>query len=208
MNYTRYYTLLFATLITLSGCGTQNQISMSTTTINIPTSTTSTPAAANTQDLLPISNFEAKNLPAEIQPGQIGPAFSDGKNTYLFIEQPNLNYPLNNIVKDTISFAGILHSQDNGKSWRIFFSIPEVIKVSKRPFNPISIFIKDNRLWVDLVDDNGAGSGEGVMARFSYNEQKWVKQNCYYFIPENYYTNGMPDNQKETLNLKITKCDF
>ena len=80
------------------------------------------------------------------------------------------------------------------------------------------MFIEDGVLWLDTVDDGGAGSDEGMLQRYYLMDgQTSVKDDgCYYFTPEEYYDlSSLPENYTNAdlapirpYNVKATGCSL
>jgi len=131
---------------------------------------------------------------------------TDDQTLFAFVEQPNQSNPLwlasgtslfgrpGQDAYTAVQFAGVLFSRDSGLTWRTAFSIPPVSPTGRMegdlpPFNPVGMFTEKGRLWLDVMDGAGAGSGEGTLVRYSTtNGTEWTQESgCYYFLPESYY---------------------
>jgi|GEM_PF-3066054 hypothetical protein len=156
--------------------------------------------------ILPASDWV---IPDGIDPAQVefGSAIQSPEIVFGYVEQPNSSIPLWHASGSSafgaagqadwasVNFAGVIFSRDSGKTWREAFSIPiypfdqTYTAEGFRPFNPVGMFTENNLLWLDIVDDGGAGSGEGVLVRYSSPDGvKWTRTNdCLYFVPESYF---------------------
>lgn len=141
------------------------------------------------------STSEIKNVPSYVISSQAGDLMQLGDMFFLTVIQPNINYPLRDQKPVAIKWAGVLVSHDQQKTWQKFFILPEPeykniegteVRLS---LNVVGIFLDENKLFVDIADALGAGSGEGNLLRISSSDggRTWEKEGCYYFIPENYY---------------------
>ena len=163
-----------------------------------------------------IATGQIKNLPPDVFPEQIGSfydsflypsTYSVGNNLYTLALEPSANYALLALreLGKPVVWHGILQSQDQGKTWTKFFTVIDLADSDQVEqtikYNPVGVFSEDNKLFVDIVNDLGAGSGEGQLIRFSTSDsgKTWEQDSCYYFIPEKYYV----DNP----NGKITQID-
>lgn len=127
-----------------------------------------------------------------LHPEQITGYFSLGDLSFAFVSQPNSWTPLLEVreweKEGNTAWSGVLVKQIKGP-WEILFVIPE------EDFNPLALRLRDQDLLLDVVDDSGAGSGEGQLLRYTYpfkgvseeNLYKWVKEACDgYYVPETY----------------------
>ena len=131
-------------------------------------------------------------LPEKLNPNQITACRKLGDMSYAFVMQPNTWNALIEVrdweAEGNSAWAGLL-SKEEGSEWEVFFKIPE------EDFNPVNLFITEESLVLDIVDDSGAGSGEGKLLRYVYpfagvveeNLNEWVKEACdEYYVPETY----------------------
>ena len=136
-----------------------------------------------------LKDFEFQNLPNYVFQEQKGATYKLENYIFQFIKQPNLNTPLS-IPSSDIKYKGALYSRDNGSSWNDFFVIdnPKDYKGNEVKYNPVGMFVKDNKLYLDISDDRGAGSGEGNLLRYSTEDGKiWIRDSCLYLMPELYF---------------------
>ncbi|MEK9160069.1 MAG: hypothetical protein AAB383_05055 [Patescibacteria group bacterium] len=124
-----------------------------------------------------------EQLPEKLNPNQITACQKGGDMSYAFVSQPNSWNALQEVRdwegEGNSAWAGLL-SKEEGSEWEVFFTIPD------EDFNPVNLFITEESLVLDIVDDSGAGSGEGKLLRY-VNFGKWVKEKCdEYYIPETY----------------------
>lgn len=154
---------------------------------------------------------ESWTRPTEVHPQQLHYAYQISQEAgFAFVEQRNSNQPLipkdGTPFMDPISFAGLLFTADQGKTWGISFSIPtSTLKDEWGPvhLNPIGMFWADKRYALDLLDDRGAGSGEGNVIRFwTKDGRTWERDpHCYYYVSADSY----PHNQ---LPFEAPEADF
>jgi hypothetical protein len=149
-------------------------------------------------------NTQLRNLPGDVFPEQIKAKYSVSGNLYAFAIENNANYHLQALVGKNISWHGVLRSKNNAESWEKFFTINDPANPSavgqKIKYNPVGGFLENGKMLIDIANDQGAGSGEGQLIRFSTNNdgKTWQQEGCYYFMPERYY----PDyNQGKTDTL-------
>jgi len=136
-------------------------------------------------DIAIVTNRRISNIPPDIITGQVGDVFILENILLVQIKQRDRNFSVDPYDAE-LAWAGILTSIDKGKSWQKYFSVfgGEIIH------NIVGLFTKGNILYIDVADARGAGSGEGNLTRLSSTNggQTWSKENCYYLIPESYYT--------------------
>jgi len=140
-----------------------------------------------------LKDFKFQNLPDYVYPEQKGETYRLRNYVFQFVMQRNLNISLP-ILDNDIKWAGVLVSKDNGLSWNDFFVTDNPIdhKGNEVKYNPVGMFVNNNKLYLDISDDRGAGSGEGNLLRYYTEDGKtWVREDCFYLIPENYFTNKM-----------------
>lgn len=180
----------------LAGCSAQVQ---APTQPEDASATIQTLVAKNSP-LTYLHEFSPQNLPTDVYPEQFLTRTAQKLNNDLFvlIEQPNMNYFFPSLG-DQVNWTGILLSTDNGTSWKKFFTVKDPIDTdaeargypgTKIRHNVVGLFINPGKLFVDVADARGAGSGEGNLTRLSTADggKTWQKDpKCYYFNPMNYY---------------------
>jgi len=166
-----------------------------------------------------------RNLPDDIFPGQIGSFYDSylypstymvNGNVYALVLEPSVNYNLPALKGKEIMWHGVLRSQDNGKTWVKFFSIVDPSdlknKGQKIKYNPAAVFLEEDKIYVDIVNTLGAGSGEGQLIRFATNDEgkTWQRNECYYFVPEQYYNNAEAGQIKINVHSlkKMDNCTY
>jgi len=136
------------------------------------------------------TNKTVSNLPPDIITGQAGDVFALENILFVQIKQQNRNFSVS-LYDAELTWAGLLVSVDGGKSWQKYFSVfgRNIIH------NVVGLFTKNNTLYIDVADANGAGSGEGNLTRSSSKDggQTWSMENCYYLIPKLYYIPSSAD---------------
>jgi hypothetical protein len=140
-----------------------------------------------------IENSPVRNLPSDVLPEQIRAKYSVNGSLYAFAMQNNLNYNYPELSGKAIAWHGVLRSADEGQSWEKFLTITDPADPGtpnrKIKYNPVGGFMENGNLYLDIANDQGAGSGEGQMIRFSTGDdgKTWQQAGCFYFIPERYY---------------------
>lgn len=161
------------------------------------------------------NDIKVENIPSDIYSVQIGGKLILDNVILALVMQPNVNYNIPfgkpNMPIEDIKWAGILVSLDEGRTWQKYFTInnPKNEKAHNAAgvivFNPVDIFTADKKLFIDIVDDIGTGSGEGNLVRFQSSDGgiTWQKARCYYFVPEDYY---LPDDtSRQSINSNKLK---
>lgn len=141
-----------------------------------------------------IRKYEATNLPSNVFSGQVGPAFVSGDIVLLVINQRNMNTPVYP-VETAVQWAGVLGSLDGGSTWQQYYAVTLSVEHDQ---NVTGIFISGEKLYLDIADARGAGSGEGFLTRLASSSGgvSWTDSGCYYLMPENYFTDSVftPEN--------------
>jgi hypothetical protein len=153
-------------------------------------------------------DFIVENIPADVLPGQIrGGVFQIDSKLYAMAYEPNLNFPMARITIKDIKWHGVLQSSDKGASWKKFFTIKDESDTSGQvKYNPVGVFAENGQLYIDIVNDRGAGSGEGYLKRYGTKDdgKMFAMTGCFYFTPEEYYTNE-GDLTPQPHNVPVSK---
>lgn len=202
--------LLFAVLI-VSGCGNTNTTPQNNTTqptsIN-PTTTESVTTVAN--NVLTIHNAEAaasliaSNLKTdnirEISSSSVKPTPSEEQKKYFvrYFQLGNLQLALaqeksSNAYVDFVAendngtLVGMWYAQPTDTEWKQFLHIRNTTDEGiEARNNPFYIWNSKQTLHLLLIDDQGAGSGEGTAKVLDSidNGQSWWISRCFYYTPE------------------------
>lgn len=119
--------------------------------------------------------------------GQVATAgYAIGDVSFAILLQPNQNTPLP-LFKEGDMY-GILARRGAGvPEYFLRYSRPEE---GERPIrmNPVDLFLEHGQLIVSLVDDRGAGSGEGNLLRLASADGGWTwgTDGCFSYVPEAY----------------------
>jgi hypothetical protein len=131
---------------------------------------------------------------------------------FAFVNQRNGNTVLyrdanGELDTDPVSFAGVLFTKDNGKTWGRSFTIPTstLMDASGTPvrLNAVGLWYDKKGSYVlDIEDGRGVGVGEGNLIRFrTADGRTWIKDaGCYYFIPKSYYNKPNGAGSSSSLN--------
>ena len=105
----------------------------------------------------------------------------DGNERFAFVValQPTMNFNID-IKADEVKWVGLMVADGQTEADKKFFT------VSGDDQNIVDFFIADRAFYIDVVDTNGAGSGEGHMTRFVSKDggKTWTEEGCYYYAPE------------------------
>lgn len=125
-------------------------------------------------------NNPSLKLPPDINQAQILNYFQLGDIYFALVMQHSMNVVLNTPKDFSTTFAGILISKQGKSQWVSFTEIKD--KGSNNKNNPYYLWTDSNKLLLSVVDQNGAGSGEGIMKLFTFsNGGNWELIGCYYF---------------------------
>jgi hypothetical protein len=119
-------------------------------------------------------------LPANILPAQIRKCFHLGQFYLALVLQPSMNIWLDLPAGVVPSFQGLLLTSEGASSWTPFLQIQDHAPTDKN--NPYYLWTDQGKLYLTIVDQGGAGSGEGVMKLLALApEGTWSLVGCYYF---------------------------
>ncbi len=122
-------------------------------------------------------------LPPDIDQDQIEKYFKLGDILFALALRPSMNAPMMTLPKGFIpSFSGVLIAGKNYKQWTKLLEIKDKTPGDSSKNNPYFLWESGDQLFLSVVDQNGAGSGEGAMKIFTINETgAWELADCYYF---------------------------
>ncbi|MCX6744113.1 MAG: hypothetical protein NTX82_01155 [Candidatus Parcubacteria bacterium] len=169
----KYFVLFFFITIFLSACSSKQstpQLSVNNAPINEPI------ADINTLDEITKPNL---SLPADINSGQIQKYFLYGNIYYALVMQSSMNILLDAPVEFKPQFVGLLKANEGDNVWSKFIEIKDKIATDKN--NPYYLWLDNKQLYLSVVDQNGAGSGEGIMKLFLIADDKTALNGCYYY---------------------------
>lgn len=176
---------------------------------------------------------QGRRLPTMVVPGGVAPAQFHTVYTLttstLFgvVQRANMNTPLPSdngyYYLLPVSYAGLIVSLDGGQTWKQAFSLPTSTSRADAGdvlhANVAGLSLQKGKYLFDIADDNGGGSGEGNLIRFSSRDgAHWVREpHCYYLTPEGYYNDlvdlnvhpelvGTLPPMRASLNLKTQVC--
>lgn len=119
-------------------------------------------------------------LPSDINTGQINKYFKIGNTLLSLVLRNSMNVVLSLPNGFTPSFAGVLVAEQGDTQWTKLAEIKDAEATNKN--NPYYFIVDNKKLLLTVVDQNGAGSGEGIMKVFALSEtSNWNLLNCYYF---------------------------
>jgi hypothetical protein len=118
-------------------------------------------------------------LPDDVHPKQIKKYFQVGTVAIGLVLQPSMNVVLDLPNKYVRSFTGLVVSQA-GTPWRKYLEIRDTERTDKN--NPYYLWAEQGQLYLSIVDQRGAGSGEGNMKLVRLSAAgNWEVIGCYYF---------------------------
>jgi hypothetical protein len=119
-------------------------------------------------------------LPAYVNKGQIKNYFQLGDIYFALVMQGSVNVPLDIPRNFKTTYIGILIAKLGDTQWTDFTGI--IDKRSDNKNNPYYMWTYSNRILLTVIDQNGAGSGEGKMKLFAFSKNEtWELTGCYYF---------------------------
>lgn len=125
-------------------------------------------------------NNPSLKLPPDINEAQILNYFQLDNVYFALVMQNSMNVVLNTPKDYNTIFAGVLVSKQGDIQWVSFAEIKD--KQANNKNNPYYLWTDSNKLMLSVVDQNGAGSGEGIMKLFVFSGNgDWELKGCYYF---------------------------
>lgn len=127
-------------------------------------------------------------LPADIHPGQITKTV---KGKFALVSRRNMNTPLMSVPSTfNTTFAGVLEWDESVKQWKKFLEIKDASIENAN--NPVDMWFEgpegtDQMPFVQVKDQNGAGSGEGhvkTLRSDSIEHTSWTVTECFYHLDD------------------------
>lgn len=126
-------------------------------------------------------------LPTDIHEAQIDNYYLLGDVFVALVRRSSINVYLEGLPAGfDASFAGIIAADNNSGKWEKILTIRDSNTTDKN--NPYAIWTdggyktSQRYLFLTVVDQNGAGSGEGIMKLLTSSDAKeWTQEQCYYF---------------------------
>lgn len=151
-----------------------------------------------------ISEINNPNLtfPIDINDGQIKKYFKIDNVLLALVLRNSMNVVLSLPSDFVPSFAGVLVADQNDTQWTKLTEINDAQETNKN--NPYYLIADNKKLLLTIVDQNGAGSGEGIMKVFTLSETNdWKLENCYYFGES--YNDPSTDGDYFAFSTKFSK---
>lgn len=141
-------------------------------------------------------------LPTDINSGQIQKYFKIDNILLALVLRNSMNVVLTLPDDFTPSFAGVLIAKQGDTQWTKLTEIKDVNATDKN--NPYYLTVENKKLLLTVVDQNGAGSGEGIMKVFSFSDTgNWNLEKCYYFGGK--YNDPSTDGDYYAFSTKFSK---
>lgn len=119
-------------------------------------------------------------LPSDINTGQIEKYFKMDNILFALVLRNSMNVVLTLPSSFTPMFSGVLVAKQGNTQWSKLIEIKDTKATDKN--NPYYLMVDKQKLLLTVVDQNGAGSGEGIEKVFALSEtNNWTLENCYYF---------------------------
>jgi len=125
-------------------------------------------------------NNPGLTIPADIDGGQMNKYFKINDILFALVVRNSMNVVLTLPTDFTPIFAGVLVAEEGQTKWSKILEIKDSVTTDKN--NPYYLVTDGNNLLLTVVDQNGGGSGEGIMKVFALDEAgNWDLKSCYYF---------------------------
>ncbi len=119
-------------------------------------------------------------LPEDIHENQVNKFFELDEINFALVLQNSMNIVLDVPQEFEVSFVGVLIGNEDDEVWEKLLEVVDDEETDKN--NPYYLWNEGEDLYLTVVDQNGAGSGEGVMKLFySQTAEEWEVESCYYF---------------------------
>jgi hypothetical protein len=187
----KYSFLLLLAFIILPGCGSkqltlQQPITNTNGVTNAPINKVVEPQSISGEIANP-----GLTLPTDINPAQVQKYFMFDGIYYALVMQSSMNIPLETKPDFKLQFIGVLKASKGESAWSKFIEIKDKNDTDKN--NPYYLWQENNQLFLSVVDQNGAGSGEGIMKLIKIADNQANIIGCYYFPnpepSETYFSN-------------------
>ncbi|OGJ52357.1 hypothetical protein A2335_02565 [Candidatus Peregrinibacteria bacterium RIFOXYB2_FULL_32_7] len=141
-------------------------------------------------------------LPSDINTGQIKKYFKIDNILFALVLRNSMNVVLSLPTDFTPTFTGVLVAGQGNPQWTKLIEIKDTEETNKN--NPYYLMVDNQKLLLTIVDQNGAGSGEGIMKVFALQEtSNWKLESCYYFGGN--YNDPSTDSDYFAFSTKFSK---
>lgn len=141
---------------------------------------------------------------ALFSPSQIGQMSANDSDIYLTVLRNNFNHP---IAHSTL-FAGVVRRKKMAYvtygPWDVYV---EIKNTSSAVNNPYHLWFNHDKTYLLLVDDRGAGSGDGTAKVVEIGPNSWGVIGCYYFTAETFKPEAIESFQLPTSPLAPYEFD-
>ncbi|EKE00083.1 MAG: hypothetical protein ACD_22C00094G0005 [uncultured bacterium] len=110
---------------------------------------------------------------------QLGQKLDYKDYSYTLVQRSSLNIP----IEKSTDFAGVLRKPLNSDQYEKYLEVTSNPDSAKN--NPYLMWV-DNSLYILIVDQNGAGSGEGVAKVIKIEDGSAKQYSCFYYSPEKF----------------------
>jgi hypothetical protein len=119
-------------------------------------------------------------VPVDINENQIKKYFKIDTILFALVLRNSMNVTLSLPADFAPTFVGILVAEQEDTQWTKFIEVKDTEEINKN--NPYYFMVDKQKLLLTIVDQNGTGSGEGIMTVFALSEtENWELESCYYF---------------------------
>lgn len=142
------------------------------------------------------------SLPSDINAGQIKKYFQMDNILFALVLRNSTNVVLSLPENFEPSFAGVLVAEKGDTQWTKLVAVKDAVPTNKN--NPYYLVVDGQKLLLTVVDQNGAGSGEGIEKVFALSEKNdWKLEGCYYFGGS--YSDSLTDGDYFAFSVNFSK---
>ena len=169
-------------LVIIVGSWMQKNNKLNSTTMPIPETDEPTSAFQKINEYK-VEKTPKHTLPPGIHESQLWKGYTFKDTDYALFIKRNINF-FSGIDRDTTR-SGVLYSQAEISDWKLLY---EIVDTDRYKNNPYYLWSEQELYYSVVVDDYGAGSGEGQgkLIRIDPNSQEWDIVHCFYYSPEDF----------------------
>ncbi len=146
--------------------------------------------------IVEIKDVPPFELPDDIYQKQLRYYFKAGTLYFALAQQGNMNVVFDSpkLDSDAPKASGLLYAEQNDKRWKYLLNIKDKIKEHRN--NPFYVWNIKNKIYLLVIDDSGAGSGEGHAKLITSSDggKNWSIEKCFYSQINNF---GVARGQKQ-----------
>jgi len=122
------------------------------------------------------------DFPEEIHRAQVEKYFRLGDLFFGLARQTSMNFNLSILYREgfEVKFVGVLVGDEESRGWNKFLQIQDSQRTDSN--NPYYLWSEEGKMFLTVVDQRGAGSGEGILKLMATTDgEDWRIEDCYYF---------------------------